>query len=407
MRMPLAVANLTHGKWRTVVSTSGVALAIVLVFMQLGFLGAVAGTAVQIYDRLQFDVLLRSPDYFHFCDPRDIPRAHLYRAASMPEVTSVKPLQVTLATWRIPQTPQTTAQQTAGELRAILAMGMDSGANVFALEEIRQQASRLTSAELLLIDRQTKGDDYGAADGVSFGDPDIDRDVEVGDRRFRIAGHFALGAGLAANGSVLLSESGYARLYPGDAASRVSFGLVELAEGVDADAFCARLQELLARDGDSDGDLSDGAPPLAVLTRDQVRAWETRRWLWHTPIGSIFVAGVVVALVVGSVVVYMVLANDVAKHLREYATLKAMGYSDGFLRGVVMQQALILAGLGYSVALVIAEGLYRVVGHLANISMEMTWWIRGCVLVLSIAMCCVSGLATLRKLGKAQPAELF
>ena len=59
----------------------------------------------------------------------------------------------------------------------------------------------------------------------------------------------------------------------------------------------------------------------------------------------------VVALVVGSVVVYMVLSNDVANHLREYATLKAMGYTDGFLRGVVMQQAVVMALLGYIVSL--------------------------------------------------------
>ncbi|MHB8956966.1 MAG: ABC transporter permease, partial [Pirellulaceae bacterium] len=99
--------------------------------------------------------------------------------------------------------------------------------------------------------------------------------------------------------------------------------------------------------------------------------------------------------------------NDVANHLREYATLKAMGYTNGFLRGVVMQQAVAMSLLGYIVSLACAELLYRVVGGLANIPMEMTWWIRGSVLALSVGMCCVSGIATLRKLDKAQPAELF
>jgi ABC-type antimicrobial peptide transport system permease subunit len=72
-----------------------------------------------------------------------------------------------------------------------------------------------------------------------------------------------------------------------------------------------------------------------------------------------------------------------------------------------MQQAVVMALLGYTVSLGCAEILYRVVGRLANIPMEMTWWIRGCVLVLSVGMCCVSGVATLRKLSKAQPADLF
>ena len=235
MRTPLAISNLLHGKRRTMVSTSGVSLAIILVFMQLGFLGAVAGTAVQIYDHLQFDVLLRSPDYFHFCDAGH-PSFVSYRVASMPEVASVKPLHVTLATWRIPATPHTIAQHTAGELRGIVAMGIDPSANVFDLEEVRQQVAKLTSPEYVLIDRKTKGDDYGAND-QSFGDQDIDREVEVWDKRFRIAGHFKLGAGLAANGSVLMGTSGYARFFPGDTENNVNFGLVQLKAGHDPEDF--------------------------------------------------------------------------------------------------------------------------------------------------------------------------
>ena len=74
------------------------------------------------------------------------------------------------------------------------------------------------------------------------------------------------------------------------------------------------------------------SPPVVVLTRSEVLWHETWHWLVNTPIGSIFMAGVALALVVGSVVVYMVLSNDVAGQLKEYATLKAMGYTDGFLR---------------------------------------------------------------------------
>ena len=72
-----------------------------------------------------------------------------------------------------------------------------------------------------------------------------------------------------------------------------------------------------------------------------------------------------------------------------------------------MQQAVVMALLGYVVSLGCAELLYRVVGHCANIPMEMAWWIRGSVLLLSVGMCCVSGVATLSKLSKAQPADLF
>ena len=410
MRTPLAISNLTHGKIRTLISTMGVSLAIVLIFMQLGFLGAVAGTAVQIYDHLRFDLLLRSPDYFHFCDAREIHRSYLYRVASMPEVESVKPLHVTLATWRIPSTPHTVREHTAGELRGLLALGIDPAENVFDLPEVDQQLWMLTNPECLLIDRKTKGDDYGALDGRLFGAQDVDRNVEVWDKQFRIAGEFEMGAGLAANGSVLMGSPGFARFYPGDTENLVSFGLIQVKPGIDPRAFRHVIEERLFGEG-ADGEGAEGdaaaSTPVDVLTRSEVRSLEMQRWLLHTPIGSIFAAGVAVALVVGGVVVYMVLSNDVGNHLREYATLKAMGYTDGFLRGVVMQQAIAMAGLGYMVSLVCAELLYRLVGRMANIPMEMTWSIRISVLLLSLGMCCVSGFATLRKLSKAQPADLF
>ena len=56
-----------------------------------------------------------------------------------------------------------------------------------------------------------------------------------------------------------------------------------------------------------------------------------------------FSFGVVVGLAVGAIIVYQILFADVSDHLPEYATLKAMGYSNRFVSGVVIQQAVILA----------------------------------------------------------------
>jgi acetyl-CoA carboxylase carboxyltransferase component len=78
--------------------------------------------------------------------------------------------------------------------------------------------------------------------------------------------------------------------------------------------------------------------------------------------GSIFLAGVLVALVVGAVVVYMVLSNDVGNHLAEYATLKAMGYSGSYLARVVLGAALILAVGGFIPGVILSYFLYGVVG---------------------------------------------
>lgn len=47
-------------------------------------------------------------------------------------------------------------------------------------------------------------------------------------------------------------------------------------------------------------------------------------------------------LLVGGVVVYRVLYTDVSDHLKEYATLKAMGFSNTFILVIVIQEAILL-----------------------------------------------------------------
>ena len=52
-----------------------------------------------------------------------------------------------------------------------------------------------------------------------------------------------------------------------------------------------------------------------------------------------------IGVLVGLVIVYQVLSTDVADHLREYATFKAMGYPHRFFLGIVFEQAVILGAM--------------------------------------------------------------
>ena len=96
MRTPLAWHNLTHNKARTAVAAAGVALAVVLVFMQLGFLGSVETTVTRFFDAMNFDLLLRSPKYLHLSDTRVFPLLRLYQAAEVPGVRHATPIEIGL-----------------------------------------------------------------------------------------------------------------------------------------------------------------------------------------------------------------------------------------------------------------------------------------------------------------------
>ncbi len=74
MRTPLALLNLRHQLARTLVSMAGVGFALLLVFMQLGFQGAVSHTATNVYENMQFDLVIRGSDYAHLYEPGRLPR---------------------------------------------------------------------------------------------------------------------------------------------------------------------------------------------------------------------------------------------------------------------------------------------------------------------------------------------
>jgi putative ABC transport system permease protein len=116
---------------------------------------------------------------------------------------------------------------------------------------------------------------------------------------------------------------------------------------------------------------------------------------------------VLVGMVVGGIIVYQILFADVNDHLPEYATLKAMGYSNSFLAGVVIQQAVILAALGFLPGVAMSIVLYRVSGEATRLPLEMTLERALFVLGLTVTMCTISALMALRKVRSADPAEVF
>jgi putative ABC transport system permease protein len=311
------LANLRHRKGRTAVAIAGVAFAVLLIFMQLGFLGAVAKTATIVYDALDFQLALRSPAYLHLTEAGTIPETRLRQAESLPQIRRARPLITGLNEWQNPVT---------GQWRGIMAMGVEPLDAPFGRDELTGKCRLLTQSNAILIDRQSRFD-YGPANGERFSDLDIGVQTVLGREIVEIVGHFSLGTGLAANGAVLQSVSGYRRAKPGVRPGYVSMGLVTLTDGASPREAADALRQLFGIDGDTQ-----------VLTRDDVLRFELHRWVKNTSLGTIFQLGVFVALLVGVAIVYQVLSTDVTQLMPEYATLKAMGYKITFLSAVVFSR---------------------------------------------------------------------
>jgi len=146
---------------------------------------------------------------------------------------------------------------------------------------------------------------------------------------------------------------------------------------------------------------------VKVLTKDEIRNVEIDFWIRSTNTGLILSSGVVVAICIGIVILYQVLANDITNRLPEYATLKAMGYGKWYLSSIVVQQAIIIAVLGFIPASVFSLFLYAFIRNATNLYIYMTFGRICLVFFLNILMCSLSALIALRKVEQADPADLF
>src|SRR5262249_18661569 len=111
-------------------------------------------------------------------------------------------------------------------------------------------------------------------------------------------------------------------------------------------------------------------PDVLVLTRRDFVAKEQGFWDKVAPIGTVFNIGVVMGFVVGTDICYQVLFSDVSDRLAEFATLKAMGYSNARLFGGVVEQAVYLALLGYAAGVAVSLLAFRGVHAATGLPME-------------------------------------
>jgi putative ABC transport system permease protein len=391
-RTSLAWRNLTDAPIRTMVSIGGIGFAILLMFMQLGFLGSVGDTATVVLNRMQGQIIVHSQDYLHVYDPAALPGDLPQWLEGLPEVREAIALDIGVTQWQNP---------IDHTFRAIALMGIDLHKPAFMLPELTPEVrANLRPIGSVLID-DASAKDFGPQQGERFtNENDIGVTTDVAGSQATLKGTFEMGTGLAANGALLSSRETFEKLTPGGRGNRVSLVLLTLTDPEDIETGLQAVQQRLRS-------LSGPASEAVAISLATAKSNERQRWYRQTPIGLIFGIGVVLALVVGGVISYMVLAADVMAHLSEYATLKAIGYSNAYLVKTLLTQSTLLAVLAFPPSLLAACVLYYVTSHISHIPIRMTWTWIGLVLFLSLTMCNAAGIFALRKLLKAEPASLF
>ncbi|XPM56390.2 MAG: FtsX-like permease family protein [Leptolyngbya sp. IPPAS B-1204] len=174
----------------------------------------------------------------------------------------------------------------------------------------------------------------------------------------------------------------------------VDVGLLKLASGANVEAVAQALRNQLPKD-------------VKVLTKAEFVQQERDYWRNNTSIGFVFSLLATMSFIVGIILVYQILYTDVAEHWAEYATLKAMGYSNWYLLGIVLQEAIILAVIGFIPGFLISWALYQLTMNATGLLMQMTIARVINLFIATTIMCLISGTIAVRKVQATDPAEVF
>jgi putative ABC transport system permease protein len=379
---PLGWLQLRHRPLRLLVASAGIAFAVLLILMQLGFRAALFESAVRYHERFRYGVALFSRDSQFIVRPASFPIQRLYQALAVEGVAAVSPVYIFPSVWKNPWNH---------ERRSIFTVGVDPDHDVLDAPGVAEQRAALRREDAVLFDARSRPEHGPVAEHVRAGE--VVR-TEVNDREVRVVGLFEMGTSFGLDASLLTSDTNFLRLFPARPRDRIDLGLVQLDGSVSPERVRDRLRALLPQD-------------VLVLTRPEFVARERAYWNSATPMGYVFAFGAVMGFVVGAIIVYQILFADVTDHLHEYATLRAIGYSHRFIAGIVAQEALILALAGFVPGVAATVWLYGLAGAATRLPLYLTWERGVAVLLLTFAMCALSGLLALRKVRTLDPAEVF
>jgi putative ABC transport system permease protein len=387
LKTPLALRQLMKEKTRLAVAVAGITFADMLIFIQMGFESALFDAAIQPHRNLSADLVLINPQFNTLFSVKSFSREKLYQALSYDGVKSVNSVYIGTGQWRNPETRID---------RSILVWGVDPNEPGLKFTEVQKNKDVLKPLNQVMFD-QAGRPEYGAVGEIFTKTGNFL--TELNNKSVSVKGVFSNGASFAADGNVIASDSTFLQLFPERKRDQIEVGLIHLQPGTDVDKLTAQLRIGLNPDPTN--------PFVEVGTPEDFAQKEKNYWANSTGIGFIFGLGVGVGFIVGIVIVYQILYSDVSDHLPEYATLKAMGYTDNYLLGVLIQEALLLAILGYLPAFFLSFGLYQLTfaATMLPISMKVDRAIN--VFILTVIMCSVSGAIALKKLRSADPADIF
>jgi putative ABC transport system permease protein len=381
--VPLAWRNLIADKRRLLRSTSGISFAVLLIMLQFGFREAFLDSALAIIQKVDGEIFITSSTKFRFGRKDPFSYRHLYAARAVEGVQYARPIygEWMVSAWKNPQTEKTYNVQ---------VLAFDPDQPVFSFPEVASLIERIKQPDTAMFDQRSRRFLGSAEDGT---------DTELARRRVHIIGHFTLGPDFTTDGTVIMSDWNFRKYFPSfqSAAtdlSDVEFGVIKVRSGFSIESVQRALMSNLPGN-------------VSVRTKAELIGLEIAFQNGVSPVGPIFILGAAIGFVVGLMISYQILFTELSDQLPQYATLKAIGYRNGYLIRVVLLQAAFYGVVGFIPAWALGLLLFRAISEIALLPMHLGAAVAFGTLILTIGMCLTSGLLAVRRVLEADPAEVF
>jgi putative ABC transport system permease protein len=372
--LTLASRNLFHDRLRLIATVVGIVFSIVLVTVQLGVFLSFERMVTTMIDHADADFWIVPAETRSFEDSSLLAGRQRLQALSVDGVTAVVPVVVGYASWRKPN---------GGASTPVLVVGAPAGAaGLRPWNVIEGAVDDLATPDGVAVDRS-----YFAQLGIAG----IKERAEINNQKVRV---IAVTNGIRSFTTTphVFAALERARAYLGVPPNRANYYMVRIAPNADAAAVRNRLT----------GSLSDAE----VLTPDQFRHRTRVFWLFDTGAGAALLGSAILGILVGTIIVAQTLYSSTKDHLKEFATLRAIGSSRGYILKVILAQALISAVVGFSIALSIDLALVKATRD-AALPIVMTPELTAGLLALTVAMCAIAAVAAIRVVTRIDPVLVF
>ena len=412
----LARKNLLEDIPRFLVAQAGIMFAVTLVTLQTGVFTGFTRSVGQLIHNSDADIWVASDSLVQIEVTLPIPVSHVLQAQKVPGVERAEALSFSSAMWRHPE----------GEITYVRVVGFDPNGQLFTVQNlIEGNVTDLKQPYGVMVDTTNRN----LLHVKRVGD-----EAKVNSLPVRVIGLTQGNRSIVSNAFMFTSlENAKAYLTSGQT-SNLSCKLPSGSQ----DLICTNTfskppqtpnptqppptpQPLVASDlinyvliqakpGQNLRELQQKLEATLPNTRAFTTAELTKKnqdfWSKRTGIGFILGLGAAVGVIVGVIIVGQILYSSVSDHLKEFGTLKAIGASDWVIYGVIIEQALWMAVLGYIPSMGLCYGV-AIWAASKGILILITPVSAIAVFGLTVTMCVASAIFAIQKVTRLDPAMVF